>query len=414
MTGLELRAEPQTSMVDELVHIRVAGARPRTTVTISARATGADGNVWRSEAAFDADRRGFIDLATDAPVDGTYAGADLMGLFWSMRSAGNADALLPNPGQRSLALMLSASDEAGTTARMWLTRQFSRPTIERTDVRTGGLVGTFFRPRGETTRQGVVVVGGSGGGIPEDMAGVLGSHGLAALAVAYFGVHPLPEELVEVPLDYVEAAMAWLRAQHGVQERRVHIIGRSRGAELALLAGATLGGVGSVVAYVPSGVTWWGWTQRGWSPSPAWTYRGRRLPCPGRSPGPGFDGTTGPAFFRELLRQRPAESSAAAIPVETIDGDVLLISGGDDQIWPSTDFAALVQERRRAARRSCRHLDYPSAGHMIGYPFVPTPTLVVHEATGRTIPLGGTVHANAAASADSWPHVLRVLESGPG
>ena len=50
---------------------------------------------------------------------------------------------------------------------------------------------------------------------------------------------------------------------------------------------------------------------------------------------------------------RPAEE-AATIPVERIDGPVLLISGGDDAMWPSALMAGKV-----AARLAAHHHPYP-------------------------------------------------------
>jgi hypothetical protein len=46
----------------------------------------------------------------------------------------------------------------------------------------------------------VLVLGGSGGGLKEG--------GVAALA--YFGIGPLPPELVEIPLGYFSEAITWL------------------------------------------------------------------------------------------------------------------------------------------------------------------------------------------------------------
>lgn len=410
MTGLVLRAAPRSALVDEVVRIQVLGAPPHGRVSMSTESTGAGGEVWSSVASFRADDDGRVDLATQAPLEGTYSGTDPMGLFWSMRPAGAAEKLLPNPGNWSVPVILRATDERQGNERLVLTRQFRRPEVERADVRADGLVGTFFWPGGGTPAQGVLVLGGSDGGIPEDLSGLLASHNLAVLGLAYFGVEPLPRDLVEIPLDYVEAAIGWLRSNSFVRRGQIHVVGRSRGGELALVAGALLSAVGSVVAYVPSGLTWWGWTLGGWSSSPAWTYRGRSLRCPGSRPRAGLEGTTGPDFFREVLQARPAESLAAVIPVERIMGDVLLVSGGHDGVWPSTTLAAIAAERRAREGKACRHLNYATAGHMIGYPHVPTTvTSTYHDVTGRRVELGGTAEANAAANVNSWPHVLRVL-----
>ncbi|MBV9195037.1 MAG: hypothetical protein JO168_12900 [Solirubrobacterales bacterium] len=85
------------------------------------------------------------------------------------------------------------------------------------------------------------------------------SHGLAALALAYFGARTLPRTLVEVPLEYVERAACWLRDREHVSGDLIGLLGGSKGAELALLSAATFPSlIGPVVAAAPSSVVWYG------------------------------------------------------------------------------------------------------------------------------------------------------------
>jgi hypothetical protein len=53
-------------------------------------------------------------------------------------------------------------------------------------------VATLFRPLPPGPRPTVIVLSGSLGGMLEGSAAVLASQGFAALALAYFGVNPLP------------------------------------------------------------------------------------------------------------------------------------------------------------------------------------------------------------------------------
>jgi dienelactone hydrolase len=110
----------------------------------------------------------------------------------------------------------------------------------RTEVRHGGLVATLFQPPGPGLHPAVVVLGGSDGGLWELPAALLASHGFSALALAYFGLDPLPPELVEIPLKYFEAALRWLMQQEGINPQAVAVMGWSRWGELALLLGAIL------------------------------------------------------------------------------------------------------------------------------------------------------------------------------
>ncbi|HKS21697.1 MAG TPA: acyl-CoA thioester hydrolase/BAAT C-terminal domain-containing protein [Thermoanaerobaculia bacterium] len=79
---------------------------------------------------------------------------------------------------------------------------------------------------------------------------LLASHGYAALAVAYFGIAPLPDDLDRIPLETVDRAVAWLRAQPSVDPKRIAIWGGSKGAELALVAASRNPAIRAVVAVV--------------------------------------------------------------------------------------------------------------------------------------------------------------------
>ena len=67
------------------------------------------------------------------------------------------------------------------------------------------------------------------------LARMLAAHGYPALAVAYFGVPGLPQNLSAILLEYFERALGWLAAQPGVDPARLVVLGGSRGSEAAEL-----------------------------------------------------------------------------------------------------------------------------------------------------------------------------------
>jgi len=100
----------------------------------------------------------------------------------------------------------------------------------------------------------------------------------------------------------------------------------------------------------------------------------------------------------------------ATIPAERINGPVLLISAEDDQLWPSSVLAQMVMERLRRHRHPFpdQHLTYKLAGHLIGKAYLPAGSTLV---AGGRLETGGTPEGNSRAQDDSWPRVLKFLES---
>jgi uncharacterized protein len=286
----------------------------------------------------------------------------------------------------------------------------------RLDLRDEDLVGTFACPDESGPFPAVLTLGGSDGGISEVYLDLLVPEGFACLALAYFGTAHLPRSLVEVPLERVECGLRWLAAhpQSAIRDGRVGVIGGSKGGELALLAAATFPDlVGPVVAYTPSTVIWAGIDFR--SPRRAmrssWSHDGhplRFVPYPA-----GVAPTTSerglclfPVYDRGLDNAEAVD--AAAIPVERATGPLLLISGGDDRMWPAARMCRMAMERmaRHGRTEAVHHLNYPEAGHV----------LVPRRTTPGNVPpmpmmfdLGGSLGAAMAAHEDAWPRVVAHL-----
>ena len=75
-----LTIEP-ASALDEPVDIRLTGLVPGARVTLTATMTDHLDRRWQSEATFTADDAGVVDVATQAPIAGSYDGVEPMGLL---------------------------------------------------------------------------------------------------------------------------------------------------------------------------------------------------------------------------------------------------------------------------------------------------------------------------------------------
>lgn len=400
---------------------------------------------WRSHAKFRADDSGCVDVTSQESLGGSYRGLSPAGLFWSMSLAENRTKG-PSIFVKKDASPDSVSFEAEVGGRIVasakLERLFFAPGTTARDLKAdGGSVGEtaevggappegriarLFIPPGPGPHPAVIVLAGSGGGFDLDKAAVLSRHGFASLALAYFGISPLPPWLHRVPLDYVEAALAWLAAQPEIDSGRIGVLGISRGAELALLLGATLPQIRAVVAYAPSSTVWaaGGRDKTTGELIPTWTWRGAPVPF---APLPlrGFMLRSAvpvvllrrPVVFRNLFRKalrNREEVVRAAIPVEKIQGPVLLVSGGDDRVWPAAEMSEEIVARlkQRVFAHAVEHLHYPHAGHNLRYPHLPTTS---RQSRNRHLgnakfSYGGTAVAEAEAQMDSWYRAIAFLK----
>jgi dienelactone hydrolase len=276
----------------------------------------------------------------------------------------------------------------------------------KTAVMSNGLVANLHVPAdAHDPLPALIVLGGSRGGLDEREAWearALTEHGYAALHLAYIVGPGLPTAIHLIPLEYFKAAIDWLRVQPGIDPHRIGIVGTSIGGMAALLVAAHYPEVEVVVAAVPSSVVWSTFSSFHTS---MFSLAGQPLPY---LPYGLRGGSRTYNLFDDGLNVL-AEHPDAIIPVERINGPVMLICGGLDSLWPSCRMSAQVVGRLRA--NSFRHafqvLEYPEAGHSVFGPPVSaeSPDFV---SLGS---LGGSSASNNAARIDSWPKAVTFIDA---
>jgi acetyl esterase/lipase len=412
---MEIVAAPADALYDEPVSIRLAGFPAARAVVVRASALDDGGHRWDSHAEFTTDAAGRVDLTLAAPAAGSYRVADATGLLWSMTL--DAAVVERTPFIKTAAdpvvVELSVELEGKVVARAGLTRRFAAAGVVRSEVRDDGLVATLFHHE-DGARPGVILLGGSGGGLSIEHPALLASRGYAVMSLGYFAMPGLPRDLMAIPLEYFGKAIAWMRKHPGVAGDQLAVIGASRGGELALLLGATFPQIKAVVAYVPSGIVWPGIGPADAPVRSAWTLKGEQVPC--------IETTTRglevwekspvalTSWFLECLKNR--ESAArAAIAVEKINGPVLMFSGTDDRMWPSLNLADLAMQRLIAHEfpHPYDHVSYAGAGHFIRFPYTPVISEIFHPVVKTLMALGGTAAANHLANLDSWRRCVEFL-----
>ena len=395
LVAANLEVTPPRVPIDESAVIKASGLKPGERVTIRAELVDGADHAWSSKAEFVADEHGVVDVSKQAPVAGSYKSISAMGLVWAMMpETKDANAYQPPKqlGAQTIRFELQREREKPTSAQL---EQISLADgVRKIDVK-GTLHGVLFEPAGPGPHPGMLVLGGSEGGVPQRPAAWLASHGYAAFALAYFRYEDLPARLEGIPLEYFGQAIAWMKKRPEIAPERIGVMGTSRGGELALQVGSMFQ-VKAVVAYVPANVRYPACCGDTSVPY-AWTWTGKPL-----------------AFALPRFARNPE----AAIQVENTGGPILVISGEDDGVWPSTDMANAVISRLKQNHFAHRyeHLKYPHAGHRAGHQAIVPEWYghIRHPVSGREVHWGGTPEGNALSAIDASPKVLEFLRESLG
>jgi len=406
-----LKTSKISFLADEVVAISATSLLPGSEAKISLSFKG-----WRSEAVFLVDESGSINLVTDAPKEGSYGGVDAMGLFWSMTTSTEELKPMSSPTPDRMALALSSQ---GIEETIFIERLYAKPGVKRIEVRDNGLFGVLYLPAEEGPHAGIINLNGSDGGLSEATAALLASRGYAAFALAYFNYSTMQADLSQLPLEYFAKAIDWLQQHEAVDADRLAVRGGSRGGELALLLGSLFPALKVVVANVPSSVHWAAVSDsRERSVCGSWHYKDKPLAWIS----PVFKGSDfvenepisfTPGFKRAMDNE--ALVHAAEIEVEKINGPILMVSGEDDAMWPSTYFSNMVVKRLETHNftHAVQHIACKNAGHLVsGIPYQPTTiTSIIHPVINMPVTFGGTPEADAKGEIEGWSSTMTLFES---
>lgn len=417
---LKITISPAVALYGEPFSVKVTGLRPGERAEIKASSRDARNILWESTAVFEADADGAVDAGRQAPVSSGYEGADIFGLLWSLKPV-DPNAKKPrgyaDDTVNGWTIDYSVTNGTGATAsaRFRCVYQMPGHGLVRVPFEAEGLYGFLYHPAGGGPFPGVIILGGSNGGLYEWLAQAFASNGFAALTVAYFGYRDLPAELVEIPLEPFPRAVAWLKARPAVRPDRVGIIGGSKGGELALLLASRLDEFRAVVGWTPAAHVWEGLSQRFFAPDyqpiSSWSIDGKGLPfmtfkASAEDKAREFKGEIDSfiPFHKDSMAQSdPAAIERARIPVEDIKAPILLISGTDDHTWPAGEFCeAIVATLKKAGfPYEVKHVSHEGGGHQSFLPYFVT--------NGHGGISGGTPRVDARAGYRSWAETITFL-----
>jgi dienelactone hydrolase len=419
--GLKITVTPAAASYGEPFDLRIEGLRPGERVTVKAASVDARKAAWEAKAVFEADTAGVIDVARRAPVSGDYAEADIFGLLWSMKP-GNA-----GPAKRvgyrddeinGWAIDFTATDAQGISASTRFRCAYQKPdqALVRVPLEKDGLRGFLYHPAAGGPFPGVIILGGSTGGLFEWLAQGFAARGFAALTVAYFNYPGMPEELVEIPVEFVHKAAEWMRSRPQVRPDRLGLAGGSKGGELALLAAAHFDDFRAVVAWTPAAHVWEGLSRKYFSPDYApvssWSLGGKPLAfvpfgASAEDKAKEMKGeltTYVPMHIAALAKSDPALLERARIPVERIKAPILLVSGTEDHTWPAGDFCEIIMARLKKTGFAfeVKHVSNQGGGHPSFLPWLMT------AGRGGGVD-GGSPKANVRGGYRSWAETIAFL-----
>jgi pimeloyl-ACP methyl ester carboxylesterase len=434
-----LSVAPASGLIDAPFHVVVENVLPGTQVELSARRPDSKGRSWSAVGAYLADAQGRIDVDVAPSLSGSYQGVSPHGLWCSalpvapeklgdyvanlsqhpdMGTAPNLDA------SAVYTVTLNATVDGKSIASATATRSYGAETVSQEVTAAGGVRGVLFLPaRGVALKIPVIVLAGSGGGLPLAQAALLASHGHPALAQGIFAYKDLPPTLRAIPLEMFRAGAQWLKVRTGV--KRVAVMGTSRGSEAAGLAASYFPeDFAAAVVYVPSHLSNGAFGPGVKGLESAWTFAGKPVAADqgetdsnnaadeakeSHEP-PGFIGT--PYYLKTW--SDPKVSAAVGIPFERMSGPVLAIGAGADEMWPS--FIGAEQIRQRLASRGKSDFVevqiYPGAGHLISRlgSGGPLSSFVFHPVAKEFAVTGGLPNANCEGSFDAWAKVVHFLD----
>lgn len=403
------------------VEISLAGLPPDAVVEVRAERVlenawqlGAPLGTYRSEARFQADAAGSVDLNASPSLGGSFTGVSRSGLFWSMLPVEDDTDPSPTPD-----VTLTATIDGQPVARSSIRLLDRMPGYTAHEVPE--FPGSSFAPHpGPGAHPVVIIVDGAENAYSRDMLMPrLAAQGFSVFRFATYSlvygsgrpaVEGLPTRYVDIPVDRLEGVRDWLARQPGVDADRIGLYGFSRNGAYALIAATRFPWVRAVAGIVPSDVVWEGWGDGvALGATSSYSWRGQPLAFVPYSEsflresnkialGRPFRLRTG---MDEGRWANPHRVAPARIPIELYEGAVFLAGGELDNLWSSAQMVQNLAERRAEAGLATRFDIYPDAGHNLGGDGW-TPTLLFETGDARA--------AEAAAQYRTWQGMVDFLK----
>lgn len=233
-----------------------------------------------------------------------------------------------------------------------------------------GFCGRLYNIGGEKLI--IVIQGLKGLELPSKYAKLFADNGFSALAMSYYGSEGLPRKMRAVPLEMFECAAAEMK-KYGFE--KIGIYGNSKGGGMALIAASQISCFSLCIAVSATAHIFQGSGRSCENPCKSMAaYHGRDFPYV-----PNDDMMK--LFAKRCIKERKVrllylieewEKKGCAeneIPVEKINGEILLITASHDESVPAKADAELLMNRLKAHNfpYPYRHVNSETGSHNLGY-----------------------------------------------
>ena len=236
-------------------------------------------------------------------------------------------------------------------------------------INQNGFQANYFAKSDTKNQPAIILIGGGQWG--DYWGEQFANKGYVGLSLPYTRLEGLPELPEEIPLEYFEKAIDWLGEQVEVDSKRIIVMGASRNAELALVLASVLPNkISGVIAYAPSSVSWSNTVLPFNSDhiKASWTYKGEDIPyIPMEKITPNDSSEINTIEYWKSGLAKLEDHKIASIPIENINGPILLFSGKDDGVWPAAQMANSIEKRIKGHdfKFTFENIQYENAGHLI-------------------------------------------------
>ena len=236
-------------------------------------------------------------------------------------------------------------------------------------INDNGFQANYFVKKDTEKKASIVLIGGEQWG--DYWGQQFANRGFSGLSLPYTRRDGLPKLPEEINLEYFEKALAWLKKQPEVDPDKIIVMGASRNAELSLVIASIFPNhISGAIAYSPSSVSWSN-TVLPYNSNdlkPSWKYQGIDIPYIPMDKISGNESNKIETleYWKSGLAKIELLTHGT-IKVEKINGPILLFSGKDDRVWPSSVMADMIEQRIKENnfKYSFQNIKYEEAGHLI-------------------------------------------------